>query len=99
MKLAVGCDHAGVDLKLEVIDRLRQAGIEVEDFGTHDSKSVDYPDVAKPVAEVVSRGDFDRGILICSPGDRLAMSATLASLVVLCVVAQPDRPGQNLADA
>ncbi len=75
MKVAIGCDHAGVDLKREVIASIKQAGMEVEDFGTHDTKSMDYPDVARPVAEAVSRGDFERGILICGTGIGMCISA------------------------
>ena len=75
MKVAIGSDHAGVDLKGEVLAAIKQAGIEVEDFGTHDAKSVDYPDVAKPVAEAVSRGEFDRGILICGTGIGMSIAA------------------------
>ncbi len=75
MKVAIGNDHAGVDLKREVIATLRQEGMEVEDFGTHDTRSVDYPDIAKPVAEAVAGGSFDRGILICGTGIGMSITA------------------------
>lgn len=75
MKIAIGCDHAGLDLKREVIASIEQIGMEVEDFGTHDTKSMDYPDVARPVAEAVARGDFDRGILICGTGIGVCITA------------------------
>ena len=75
MKVAIGCDHAGLDLKREVISTIMQAGNEVEDFGTYDRASMDYPDVARPVAEAVVRGGFDRGILICGTGIGMSIAA------------------------
>ena len=68
MRIAVGSDHAGVELKAEVVSFLKEWGHEVEDFGTHDSKSVDFPDYAIPVARAVASEQFDRGILVCSNG-------------------------------
>lgn len=75
MKIAIGCDHAGLDLKSQVISAIERAGIEVSDFGTYDTASMDYPDVARPVAEAVARGDFDRGILICGTGIGMSITA------------------------
>lgn len=75
MKIAIGCDHAGLDLKSEVISAIKSAGMEVSDFGTYDSKSMDYPDVGRPVAEAVARGEFDRGILICGTGIGMSITA------------------------
>lgn len=75
MKIAIGNDHAGVDLKREVVAALKQEGMELEDFGTHDTRSVDYPDIAKPVAEAVAMGSFDRGILICGTGIGMSITA------------------------
>ncbi len=75
MKIAIGCDHAGLELKMQIIPAIERAGLEVSDFGTYDSKSVDYPDVARPVAEAVARGGFDRGILICGTGIGMSITA------------------------
>ncbi len=75
MKIAIGSDHAGFNLKREIVALLDQMSVEVEDFGTHDTAAVDYPDVARPVARAVARGDFDRGILICGTGIGVSIAA------------------------
>lgn len=63
VKLAVAADHAGVDLKRDLVSRLR--GHKVEDLGTHGRKAVDYPDLARAVARRIREGRADRGILVC----------------------------------
>jgi ribose 5-phosphate isomerase B len=68
MKIAVGCDHAGVELKREIIALLKKAGAEVLDFGTDDETSVDYPDFGAKAASTVSKGETARGVLICGTG-------------------------------
>jgi len=68
MKISIGSDHGGYDLKEAVKAHLIEAGHEVKDFGCHDKSSCDYPDFARPVAEGVSNGDFDRGIVVCTTG-------------------------------
>jgi len=68
MRIAVGSDHAGFSLKEDVVGLLSELGHSYEDFGCHDSTSVDYPDIGRPVAEAVADGRFDRGILICATG-------------------------------
>lgn len=68
MRIAIGSDHAGFALKQAVIRLLSELGHSYEDFGCYDTNSVDYPDIARPVAEAVAQGKFDRGILICSTG-------------------------------
>ncbi len=75
MKIAVGADHAGFNLKEHVRRHLEKAGHEVEDFGTDSTEPVDYPDFARRVAEVVARGEADRGILCCGTGLGMAMAA------------------------
>lgn len=75
MRIAVGSDHAGLNLKREVSALLKEMSIEVEDFGCYNTESVDYPDVARPVAEAVARGAFDRGILICGTGIGVSITA------------------------
>ncbi len=73
-KWFAGSDHAGLDLKLELIARLRQWGLEVEDLGTDSSASVDYPDYGKAVAKrVVAEGAL--GLLVCGTGNGIAISA------------------------
>ncbi len=68
MKIAVACDHGGLNLKREVIKYLESNGYEYKDFGTNAFDSCDYPDYALPAAEAVASGECDRGILICSTG-------------------------------
>jgi len=75
MKIAVGCDHAGVSLKKEIIPLLEEMGIEWEDYGTKDEASCDYPDFGEKVAEAVSIGRVDRGILICGTGIGMSIVA------------------------
>jgi len=75
MRIALGCDHGGFALKAAVVQRLTALGHQVDDVGTHDTSSVDYPDYARPVAERVARGDVDRGVLLCGTGQGMAMSA------------------------
>ncbi|MFC1987782.1 ribose 5-phosphate isomerase B [Chloroflexota bacterium] len=75
MRIAIGCDHRGLKLKQSVIKLVNGAGHSYEDFGCHTTDSVDYPDIAKKVSEVVARGDFERGILICSTGIGMCIAA------------------------
>jgi ribose 5-phosphate isomerase B len=75
MKIAIGSDHAGFRLKEIIKNFLKTKGIEVEDFGTHTEESVDYPDYAFKVAEAVSTGEFDFGILVCGTGIGMSISA------------------------
>lgn len=75
MKIAIGCDHAALKLKNDVVEKLRKEGYEVEDFGIHEQKSVDYPDYALPVAEAVASGKADKGILICGTGIGMSIAA------------------------
>ncbi len=73
MHIAVGSDHAGFTLKQTVKGLLSEMGHSYEDMGCYDTSSVDYPDIAYPVAEVVAQGRFQQGILICSTGIGMSM--------------------------
>ncbi len=76
MKIAIGADHRGYRLKEALIKYLKQNGHEVVDVGTDtDEVSVDYPDYAIPVAEMVAKGEADRGILICMTGVGMSITA------------------------
>lgn len=77
MKLVIGSDHAGYELKTEIIDFLKKAysDIEVADQGTYSQDSVDYPDLAVKVAEAVATGEAQRGILICGTGIGISIAA------------------------
>ena len=75
MRIALGSDHAGFQLKQTVIELLQELGYEYEDFGCYDAASVDYPDIARPVAEAVAASTFERGILVCGTGAGMAITA------------------------
>lgn len=75
LKIAVGSDHAGFELKEKITEYLKANSFEFEDFGTYSSESCDYPDFAKKVSEKVSKGDFQRGILICGSGIGMSITA------------------------
>lgn len=75
MKIAIGADHAGYQLKEELRAALEAQGHEVKDFGAHSSASTDYPDYGRAVAEAVSRGEAERGVLVCSTGVGISMAA------------------------
>lgn len=75
MKVAIGCDHGGINLKPVLIEYLEKKGIEYKDFGTYTRESCDYVDYALPVAEAVANGEFDKGILICGTGIGMSIVA------------------------
>lgn len=68
MKIAIACDHGGLNLKKEIIKYLKEHGYEAVDFGTNTTDSCDYPDFALPAAEAVSKGECEKGIVVCSTG-------------------------------
>lgn len=73
LKIAIGSDHAGYEYKQILTETL--SSIEVKDFGTYSSESVDYPDFAHPVANAVESGECDLGILICGAANGVAITA------------------------
>jgi len=73
--IAVASDHAGVDLKSKIIQFLTERDLHVKDFGTNNHDSVDYPDYGIPVAQAVSEGEIERGILICGTGIGMSIVA------------------------
>lgn len=75
MKIALGCDHGGLNLKNEIVTFLKSEGIEVKDFGTYTEESCDYADIALPVAEAVVNKEYDFGILICGTGIGISIAA------------------------
>ncbi len=75
MRIALGSDHGGFRLKQNVMAHLEKKQIEFKDFGCYSSDSVDYPDLAVPVANAVLSGDYDLGILICGTGIGISISA------------------------
>ncbi|MFC2049748.1 ribose 5-phosphate isomerase B [Chloroflexota bacterium] len=75
MRIALGCDHRGLKLKQVIIGLLTELGHDYQDFGGYSSDPVDYPDIAKQVAEAVISGKFEHGILICSSGIGMSIAA------------------------
>ncbi len=75
MKIAVASDHRGFDVKGKILTLLRDLGHEGLDFGPNGQKTVDYPDYASKVAQAVSQGKADRGILICGTGIGMCITA------------------------
>lgn len=75
MRIAIGSDHRGFEMKQLVTRLVEDAGHSYKDFGTFSQDSVDYPDIAVKVAEAIVRGDFDRGILICGTGIGMCIAA------------------------
>jgi len=75
MKIAIGCDHGGIDLKLEIVKHLEERGCEIVDFGIKEYKSVNYPEIALPLAKAVATGECERGILVCGTGIGMSIAA------------------------
>lgn len=75
MKIAIGCDHGGFELKEAVREYLEQRSISYEDFGAYSTDSVDYAPIAAKAAHTVADGNADFGILICSTGLGISMAA------------------------
>jgi ribose 5-phosphate isomerase B len=75
MRIALGADHAGFQLRDALKRALDELGVSYQDFGTSSADSVDYPDFAQAVASGVAGGQFDRGILVCGTGIGMAIAA------------------------
>ena len=75
MRIAIGCDHRGLDTKKLIMGLVTDVGHQINDLGAYTTDPVDYPDIAKEVAGVVARGDFDHGILVCNTGIGMSMAA------------------------
>ena len=75
MTIAMASDHAGFALKQQVQLFLEDNGAKVKDFGCYDTESCDYPDYAHPLADAVEKGEYEFGIIICSTGNGICMTA------------------------
>jgi ribose 5-phosphate isomerase B len=75
MRIAVGSDHRGVEMRRKIVSLLARLGQEAIDLGTEEPGPVDYPDIAAAVASRVSRGEVERGILICGSGLGMCIAA------------------------
>jgi len=75
MKIAIGCDHRGFEVKTKLIELVAKLGHEVTDVGSFSEESCDYPDLAAAVGRMVSSGEVDRGILLCGSGIGMCIAA------------------------
>lgn len=75
MKIAIGSDHAGFDLRQVLAEHLREAGHEVVDYGCPEKVSVDYPVYGRAVAEAIRRGECEMGVLVCGTGFGISLAA------------------------
>ena len=73
--IALGCDHAGVQLKGSIAELLASRGVDYRDYGTYDEASCDYPDYAEKVGRAVVGGEAERGILVCGTGVGISIAA------------------------
>jgi ribose 5-phosphate isomerase B len=73
--LAIGSDHGGFALKQEIMEHLREKGVEFKDFGTYTEESCDYPEYGEAVARAVASGECTRGIAICGTGIGISIAA------------------------
>ena len=96
MKIAIGCDHGGINLKPILLDYLNKKGIEYKDFGCDSTDSTDYPIYAKRVAIAIQNGDCEKGILICGTVIGISITANKfkgirAALCTDCFTAEATR--------
>ena len=89
MKIAMACDHGGLELKETIKQHLTERGFEVEDFGTYTKDSCDYPDYARPAAEAVASGECERGILVCTTGIGVSITANKVKGVRCALLSDP----------
>ena len=75
MKISIGCDHGAIDLKNKVFSHLEAKGYEVKDFGTYTKDSCDYPEFAAAAAKAVANGECEKGIVLCTTGIGVSISA------------------------
>ena len=97
MRIAIGSDHAGYNYKQRIIEFLKELGHDVRDYGTDSTESVDYPLFIRPVAEAVSSGESERGIVLGGSGNGEAMVANRVSGVrcALCWNTESARLGRS----
>ena len=89
MKLAIGCDHSGIELKNVLKNYLDSRLIPYEDFGTDSPESCDYPRIAEKVCKAILSGQFDRGILICGTGIGMSIAANKFSGIRAAACSEP----------
>lgn len=90
MKIAIGNDHAGYDMKVILLKWLEENGYEIKNFGTDSSDSVDYPDYVHPLASAVENGEFDLGVLVCGSGQGVSFTANKHQGIRAALCWQPE---------
>ncbi len=89
MKIAIGADHVGLELKPQIIEYVKELGHEIDDFGPFSAERTDYPIYGKKVAKAVAAGAYDRGILICGTGVGISISANKVKGIRAIVCSEP----------
>lgn len=88
-QIAIGCDHVGFELKTHITEYLQGKGYSIKDFGTHSTQRTDYPVFGKAVAEAVTSGECEKGILICGTGVGISIAANKVKGVRAVVCSEP----------
>ena len=89
MKIAIGCDHGALNLKNKMVSHLEAKGFEVKDFGTYTSASCDYPEFAAAAARAVANGECDKGIVLCTTGIGVSISANKIDGIRCALLSDP----------
>ena len=89
MKIALGCDHGGYELKQHIIKVLEKLGHEYKDFGCYSTESCDYPDFGEAAARAVASGEYDRGIVICTTGIGISIAANKVKGIRCALCSEP----------
>lgn len=89
MKIAIGNDHVGIELKPIIVEYLKKLGHTVDDFGAYTNERTDYPIYGRKVAEAVVNGEYDCGILICGTGVGISISANKVKGIRAVVCSEP----------
>lgn len=88
-QIAIGCDHVGFELKTHIIEHLQRKGYGIKDFGTHSTERTDYPLFAKAVADAVTNGECEKGILVCGTGVGISIAANKVKGIRAVVCSEP----------
>ena len=91
MKVAFGSDHAGIELKLQLMEHLKEKGYECVDFGNYDpnDRGDDYPEPGRKVAEAIRAGECEKGVLICGTGLGISLAANKVPGIRAAVCSEP----------
>lgn len=89
MKIGIGNDHVGYEMKQEIIDHLKERGYEVVDYGAYSSERCNYPVYGEKVANAIVNGEVDLGVLICGTGVGISLAANKVKGIRACVCSEP----------